>query len=149
MRGAARCSTDGRGARDSCSPSQYIRSCYVRRLSPSLARSSSCRGFPFHPRCCTPKSGRRSVSVSRSVANRRRRWPLLRLLVPRDNSMPVVCSVGHGPRDLFLPSPDSCLLPGQVPTAAPPLRAISLYEESGLVERVGEEGRGSRPGPLR
>ena len=88
-------------------------------------------------------------SVSRSVANRRRRWPLLRLLVPRDNSMPVVCSVGHGPRDLFLPSPDSCLLPGQVPTAAPPLRAISLYEESGLVERVGEEGRGSRPGPLR
>ena len=64
MRGAARCSTDGRGARDSCSPSQYIRSCYVRRLSPSLARSSSCRGFPFHPRCCTPKSGRRSVGRS-------------------------------------------------------------------------------------
>ena len=67
MRGAARslsrCSTDGRGARDSCSLSLYIRSCYVRRLE----HYSSCRAaaFLFHPllhsqeRC---RLGRRSLA---------------------------------------------------------------------------------------
>ena len=63
MRGAARCSTDGRGPRDSCSLSLslYNRSCYVRPPVDSLTRPAAAAFLSTLARspalCCTPKSG--------------------------------------------------------------------------------------------
>ena len=148
MRGAARCSTDGRGARDSSSPlsvhsqllcpsTQSLPRSLVQlpRLSfpPSLLHSQERSVGVGLPLRCQPAAAMASSPSSRAKGqlNARR---LFRRSRTRGSFSPKS-------RLLFAArSGSNC--------SSSPLRAISLYEESGL-ERVGEEGGGSRPGPLR